>query len=156
MLHRRNDFLTFLREIDASVPAKMPFHLIMANYATYKTEKVKAWFTARPRYNIHFTPTSASWQNLVECFFVNVERKKYQATGTCKHQSFGSFDLSTPWEKFEAVSVTQDRRRYSRLSRSYSTSAGGIILNKPTRALELKYDFIQTMAFMLQRAMAIY
>jgi len=58
--HRSTEFLAFLREIDASVPAEMPIHLIIDNYATHKTDKVRAWLAARPRYNIHFTPTSAS------------------------------------------------------------------------------------------------
>jgi len=53
-------------EIDVSVPADMPIHLIMDNYATHKTDKVRAWLAARPRYKLHFTPTSASCLNLVE------------------------------------------------------------------------------------------
>jgi len=73
--HRSTEFLAFLREIDASVPADMPIHLIMDNYAMHKTEKVRAWLVARPRYNIHFTPTSASWLNLVERFFSTLSQK---------------------------------------------------------------------------------
>lgn len=73
--HRSTEFLAFLREIDASVPAEMPIHLIMDNYATHKTDKVRAWLAARPRYNIHFTPTSASWLNLVERFFATLSEK---------------------------------------------------------------------------------
>jgi len=57
------------------VPADMPIHLIMDNYATHKTNKVRAWLTARPRYNIHFTPTLASWLNLVERFFSTLSEK---------------------------------------------------------------------------------
>lgn len=67
--HRSTEFLTFLRKIDASVPAEIPTRLIMDNYATHKTDKVRTWLAARPRYNIHFTPTSASWLSLVEQFF---------------------------------------------------------------------------------------
>lgn len=63
---RSTKFFAFLREIDVSVPGDMPIHLIMDNYATHK---VRAWLAARPRYNIHFTPSSASWLNLVERFF---------------------------------------------------------------------------------------
>ncbi len=67
--HRAKEFLAFLNEIDKSVPAGMDIHIIMDNYGTHKTEKVRGWFSARPRYHIHFTPTSASWINLVERFF---------------------------------------------------------------------------------------
>lgn len=73
--HRSTEFLSFLKEIDASVPAEMPIHLVMDNYATHKTDKVKAWLAARPRYSIHFTPTSASWLNLVERFFSTLSEK---------------------------------------------------------------------------------
>lgn len=73
--HRSTEFLAFLKEIDASIPAEMPIHLIMDNYATHKTDKVRAWFAAHPRYRIHFTPTSASWLNLVERFFSTLSEK---------------------------------------------------------------------------------
>ena len=67
--HRAKEFLAFLNEIDRQVPQDLDVHLIMDNYGTNKTEKVRAWFAARPRYHVHFTPTSASWINLVERFF---------------------------------------------------------------------------------------
>ncbi|PSQ92676.1 MAG: IS630 family transposase [Proteobacteria bacterium SW_6_67_9] len=67
--HRAKEFLAFLNEIDRQVPQDLDVHLIMDNYGTHKTEKVRAWFAARPRYHVHFTPTSASWINLVERFF---------------------------------------------------------------------------------------
>lgn len=73
--HRSTEFLAFLKEIDASVPDDMPIHLILDNYATHKTDKVRAWLAARPRYNIHFTLTSASWLNLVERFFSTLSEK---------------------------------------------------------------------------------
>ncbi len=53
----------------------MPIHLIMDNYATHMTEKVRAWLAERPRYKIHFTPTSASWLNSVERFFSTLSEK---------------------------------------------------------------------------------
>jgi len=67
--HRAKEFLAFLKEIDREVPEDLDIHLVMDNYGTHKTEKVRAWFAARPRYHVHFTPTSASWVNLVERFF---------------------------------------------------------------------------------------
>lgn len=73
--HRSAEFLQFLKAIDAAVPADQDIHLIMDNYGTHKTEKVRAWFAARPRYHVHFTPTSASWLNLVERFFGQISEK---------------------------------------------------------------------------------
>lgn len=73
--HRSAEFLQFLNAIDAAVPADQDIHLIMDNYGTHKTEKVRAWFTAHPRYHVHFTPTSASWLNLVERFFGQISEK---------------------------------------------------------------------------------
>ena len=73
--HRAKEFLAFLNEIDRQVPADLDVHLIMDNYGIHKTEKVRAWFAARPRYHVHFTPTSASWINLVERFFALISER---------------------------------------------------------------------------------
>lgn len=67
--HRSAEFLQFLKAIDTAVPSDQDVHLIMDNYGTHKTQKVRAWLAAHPRYHAHFTPTSASWLNLVERFF---------------------------------------------------------------------------------------
>jgi len=67
--HRHQEFLAFLRHIDASVPKDLEVHLVIDNYATHKHAKVKAWLTKRPRYHIHYTPTYASWLNQVERWF---------------------------------------------------------------------------------------
>jgi transposase len=67
--HRSKEFLTFLRTIEANVPATLDVHLILDNYGTHKTPSVKAWFARHPHFRVHFTPTSASWLNLVERFF---------------------------------------------------------------------------------------
>lgn len=61
--HRSNEFLQFLRTIDANVPSELDVHLIMDNYGTHKTPTIKAWFARHPRFHVHFTPTSASWLN---------------------------------------------------------------------------------------------
>ena len=73
--HRSAEFLQFLNAIDASVPADMEVHLIMDNYGTHKTDAVRAWLVNHPRYRVHFTPTSASWLNLVERFFSTLSEK---------------------------------------------------------------------------------
>ena len=62
--HRR-----FLRTIDRDAPKSLDLHLVVDNYATHKHAKVKAWLKRHPRFHLHFTPTSASWINLVERFF---------------------------------------------------------------------------------------
>jgi transposase len=67
--HRQGEFLRFLKRIDRETPAGLDLHLILDNYATQKTPRVKRWLAAHPRFNLHFTPTSASWLNMVERFF---------------------------------------------------------------------------------------
>ena len=67
--HRHQEFLRFLRAIDRDTPKGLDLHLIVDNYATHKHAKVKAWLKRHPRFRVHFTPTSASWINLVERFF---------------------------------------------------------------------------------------
>ncbi len=67
--HRHQEYLQFLRHIEANVPKALDVHLVVDNYATHKHPKVKRWLAARPRYHIHFTPTYASWLNQVEIWF---------------------------------------------------------------------------------------
>ena len=67
--HRHQEWLKFLHKIETETPAPLDIHLILDNYATHKHPKVKAWLAKRPRFHLHFTPTSASWLNLVERFF---------------------------------------------------------------------------------------
>ena len=67
--HRHQEWLRFLKGIDADVPAEFDVHLILDNYATHKHPKVLAWVAQHPRFHLHFTPTSSSWLNLVERFF---------------------------------------------------------------------------------------
>jgi transposase len=67
--HRHQEWLKFLRLIDKSTPADRHLHLIVDNYATHKHPKVQNWLKRHPRFHVHFTPTSASWLNMVERFF---------------------------------------------------------------------------------------
>lgn len=67
--HRHQEWLKFLRKIDEEVSEPLQVHLILDNYATHKHPKVLSWLAKRPRFHLHFTPTSASWLNLVERFF---------------------------------------------------------------------------------------
>src|SRR3954470_1347066 len=76
--HRHQEFIKFLTEIDAAVPAEdgVTTHLVMDNYATHKTPAVKRWLTKHPRFVVHFTPTSGSWLNQVERFFAEITEKR--------------------------------------------------------------------------------
>jgi transposase len=67
--HRSAEFRNFLDTIENNVPEELDVHLIMDNYGTHKTELIKNWLAKRPRFQVHFTPTSASWLNLVERWF---------------------------------------------------------------------------------------
>ena len=67
--HRAVEFRQFLDTIETEVPAELDVHLIMDNYATHKTALIRNWLAKRPRFHLHFTPTSASWLNMVERWF---------------------------------------------------------------------------------------
>jgi len=66
----------FLKLIDERTPADRQLHLIVDNYATHKHPKVRAWLVRHPRFHLHFTPTSASWLNMVERFFRDLTTKR--------------------------------------------------------------------------------
>jgi transposase len=74
--HRSTEFVKFLDQIDASVPADLDVHIVLDNYGTHKTAPVHRWLAKRPRYHLHFTPTSASWLNLVERWFAALTEKQ--------------------------------------------------------------------------------
>ena len=67
--HRSVEFRKFLDTIDRAVPDDLDVHLILDNYQTHKTQIIKRWLLKRPRFHLHFTPTSSSWLNLVERWF---------------------------------------------------------------------------------------
>ena len=81
--HRHREFLRFLRLIDQQTASALDLHLIVDNYATHKTAAVKRWLKAHPRFHLHFTPTSASWLNMVERFFAEITRNRIRR-GTFK------------------------------------------------------------------------
>jgi len=74
--HRHREFLRFLKLIDQKTHAGLDLHLVVDNYATHKTPAVKRWLKAHPRFHLHFTPTSASWLNMVERFFAEITRNR--------------------------------------------------------------------------------
>ncbi len=78
-LHQRQrsrEFRKFLDTIEATGPAQLDMHLILDNYGTHKTALIRRWLLKRPRFHVHFTPTSASWLNLVERWFALLTEKQ--------------------------------------------------------------------------------
>jgi len=73
--HRHQEWLKFLKLIKSQVPPDREIHLICDNYATHKHPKVQAWAAKHPRFHFHFTPTGASWLNMVERFFRDLSEK---------------------------------------------------------------------------------
>jgi len=74
--HRHQEWIKFLKLIDAQTPPELDLHLIVDNYATHKHPKVKAWLKRHPRFHVHFIPTSSSWLNLVERWFREITDKR--------------------------------------------------------------------------------
>ena len=76
--HRHQEFLQFLEKIDQTIPEEpgVDIHLVMDNYSTHKTPKVRRWLVRHPRYCLHFIPTSSSWLNQVERFFAEITEKR--------------------------------------------------------------------------------
>jgi transposase len=74
--HRHQEFIRFLKKIDAATPAELDLHLIVDNYGTHKHPRVKSWLGRHPRFHLHFIPTSSSWLNLVERWFRELTDKR--------------------------------------------------------------------------------
>lgn len=74
--HRHQEWIKFLKKIDAETPPKLDLHLIVDNYATHKHPKVKAWLKRHPRFHLHFTPTSSSWLNVIERWFRDLTQNR--------------------------------------------------------------------------------
>lgn len=74
--HRHQEFIRFLNQVEAEVPADKAVHAVLDNYAAHKHPKVCAWLARHPRWTFHFTPTSASWLNAVEAFFSALTRRR--------------------------------------------------------------------------------
>jgi transposase len=74
--HRAREFRAFLNIIEANVPGDLDVHVIMDNVSTHKTQAIRNWLAKRPRWRVHYTPTSASWISQVERFFANLPDKQ--------------------------------------------------------------------------------
>src|SRR5437016_9857510 len=74
--HRSTEFRQFLDTIDGAVPVRLDVHFSLDNYGTHKTALIHRWLAKRPRFHLHFTPTGASWINLVERWFATLTEKQ--------------------------------------------------------------------------------
>jgi len=95
--HRHQEFIRFLNKINRETPAEQQMHLIVDNYATHKHPKVREWLERHPRFQFHFTPTSASWLNAVEGFFAKLTKQRLER-GVFK----GIVDLQTAINRYLA------------------------------------------------------
>ena len=122
--HTHVEWLRFLRQIDRETPRELTIHVIADNYATRKHPKVKAWLAKHKRFQMHFTPTSSSWLNMVERFFADL------TNGCIRDGSFQSVrELIDAIEEFLAV-------RAEAPTPSKWKANGQDILRKITRARE--------------------
>ncbi len=104
--HRSVEFRTFLDAIDRAVPQELDVHLILDNYQTHKTQLIRNWLAKRPRFHLHFTPTSASWLNMVERWFAALTEKQIRRG---VHRS--TRELEHAIERFVAV-TNQDPKPF--------------------------------------------
>jgi transposase len=74
--HRHQEFIRFLNVIEKQVPPGKMIHAIVDNYGAHKHPNVRGWLERHPRWTFHFTPTSASWLNAVEGFFVTLKKRR--------------------------------------------------------------------------------
>jgi len=74
--HRHQEWIKFLKKIDAETPPELDLHLIVDNYATHKHPKVLSWLKRHPRFHQHFTPTSSSWLNVIERWFRDLTQNR--------------------------------------------------------------------------------
>jgi transposase len=110
--HRSLEFRKFLMRIDQEVPADLDVHLILDNYATHKTPAIHRWLARHPRSHLHFTPTGASWLNLVERWFAELTEKQIRAWIPSQHSRARSSDPCFPrryQRRAEAFHVDKNR-----------------------------------------------
>lgn len=129
--HRAKEFIAFLRKIDRCVKKGLDVHVVLDNSSTHKTAEVKAWLAKHPRFKLHFTPTSASWLNLVERFFAEITRKRIRR---------GTF---TSVADLEAAIEDYLLRHNANPKPFVWTKPAKVILEKERRALDL-LDLIKT------------
>ena len=113
--HTHVEWLRFLRKIDRETPKDKTLHLIVDNYATHKHPAVQAWLAKHPRFNMHFTPTSASWLNMVERFFRDLTTERLRrGVFTSVPELVAAIDaIHRPSQhQPQAIHLDQERSRY--------------------------------------------
>ncbi len=138
--HRHQEFLKFLKTIDANTPPESDLHLVCENYATHKTPEIKTWLIRHPRFHLHFTPTGSSWLNLVERWFAELTNRKLRRSVTeleadatresqpgtkTRNHSSGQRPptrSSTTWPDTAATPSTTKMRNARQLFRGYRSS----------------------------------
>jgi transposase len=124
--HRAKEFIRFLKRIDRCVKKHLDIHLVLDNYGTHKTPEVKEWLAKHRRFKLHFTPTSASWLNLVERFFAEITTKRirrgiFRSVAELEQAIHDYLDRhnSDPkpfvWTKTADVIIEKERRALDRL-----------------------------------------
>src|SRR5262245_53854728 len=122
--HRAKEFICFLKRIERCVQRHLDIHLVLDNYGTHKTPEVKAWLSRHSCFQLHFTPTSASWLNLVDRFFADITQKRIRR---------GAFRSVAELE--EAIHDYLDRHNADPKPFVWTKSAE-VILDKERRALD--------------------
>ena len=92
--HRHQEFLKFMKTVERSVEPDLDIHVILDNYATHKHENVRKWLAKNPRVHFHFTPTGASWSNMVERLFAELDNRQLKRLAvTSVHQLIDAITL---------------------------------------------------------------
>jgi len=129
--HRHQEWLKFLRLLDRAMPSHLDLHLIADTYATHKHPIVQRWFQRHPRFHMHFTPTSASWLNMVERFFRDLTQNQLRR---------GVFrDLE---ELFTAIGTYIDRHNQNPKPFIWTARASDILekVKRARRALDKRHS----------------
>ena len=128
--HRHQEFLRFLRKMERSGPADLEIHVILDNYATHKHPSVRAWMEKHPRVHFHFTPTSASWLNLVERFFSELTMRQLKRLA-----------VSSVAQLIEAITRYIDQRNEQPTPFVWTASPNSIIakVNKAKKTLATQH-----------------
>lgn len=114
--HRHQEFLRFMRTVEASVAPDLDIHVILDNYATHKHPRVKSWLKRHPRVNFHFIPTSSSWLNLVERLFSELTSRQLKRLA-----------VSSVEELIEAITSYLDQRNQTPRPFIWTASAPDIL-----------------------------
>jgi len=109
--HRHQEFLRFLKQVAGAYPGQ-ELHLVMDNDAAHKRVEIRDWLAANPRIQVHYTPTSASWMNLVEVWFGIIERQAiHRGTFTSVSELVGKIRrFNHGWNDRTPIRLDQNRR----------------------------------------------